>query len=237
MWIASLAALPSLLRLPGRRGHPLLAISSAIALLIAAPAAGRALAQEVDGETCTYTTYRWNVELRRSVDHRLVRHPYSSLSEEEVDPVTGCTVCEEDQRVVDVPPLEPFQLCAKLADRVEEVLARLILAGEPIFSVQGYRVGRSRGVPDASGNRTQFSNHSYGIAIDINPEQNGLYTDCVSFGPDCRLLRGGPWRPSAPGSLTPDGAIVRAFKALGFRWGGEIGGRQKDFMHFSPSGY
>ncbi|NIR43913.1 MAG: hypothetical protein GWM93_06850, partial [Gemmatimonadetes bacterium] len=182
-------------------------------------------AQAAEPETCTYSTYRWNVDLRRSVDHRIVRHPYSALRDEEIDPATGCTVCEEDQRVVDVPPLQPFRLCARLADRVEKALAELIDAGEPIHTVQGYRVGRSRGDVDEHGNRTRFSNHSYGIAIDINPDQNGLYTDCVRFGPGCRLLRGGPWRPGQPGSLTPDGAIVLTFKALGFRWGGEIAGR------------
>jgi hypothetical protein len=31
--------------------------------------------------------------------------------------------------------------------------------------------------------------------------------------------------------------VVRAFAAAGLRWGGAAAGEQKDFMHFSPSGY
>jgi len=117
------------------------------------------------------------------------------------------------------------------------VLERLQRAGEPINEIIAYRVGRTRGDADRNGNRTGFSNHSFGIALDINPKQNGLYHDCPVFGPSCRLVRGGPWRPGEAGALTADGATVREMKAAGFHWGGEIEGRQKDFMHFSPSGY
>ena len=95
----------------------------------------------------------------------------------------------------------------------------------------------TRGKVDAESNRTQFSNHSFGIALDINDEQNGLYGQCFSFGPQCKLRKGGPWRPDQFASLVEDGDIVQSMKALGFKWGGEIQGRQKDFMHFSPTGY
>jgi hypothetical protein len=55
---------------------------------------------------------------------------------------------------------------------------------------------------------------------------------------ECQLLRGGLWRPGFdPYSLQQNGLIVRMLKEIGFKWGGEIEGRQKDFMHFSPSGY
>jgi hypothetical protein len=51
-------------------------------------------------------------------------------------------------------------------------------------------------------------------------------------------LRGGAWQPGVdPYSLSADGIVVRELQNLGFRWGGEIAGRQKDFMHFSPTGY
>jgi hypothetical protein len=86
--------------------------------------------------------------------------------------------------------------------------------------------------------RTRFSNHSFGIAIDVNSASNGLYTNCISFGAQCRLHRGGPWRPASDtASIAADSRLVRRMRAAGFRWGGEIRGRQKDFMHFSPSGY
>ncbi len=186
---------------------------------------------------CTYQTYRWNVELRRGVEFDMVQHSYDLLSDDEVDPSSGCTVCEEDQVIVDVPPLKPFQVCWQIAEDVRSALGVLARAGEPLYEVHGYRVGRTRGEPDADGNRTVFSNHSYGIALDVNPEQNGLYDQCPVFGPGCRLLRGGPWRPPRPGSHTAEGAVVRTLKEAGLLWGGEIAGNQKDFMHFSPTGY
>jgi hypothetical protein len=96
---------------------------------------------------------------------------------------------------------------------------------------------KSRGAADGNGNRIGFSNHSFGTAIDINPEQNGLYDNCITFGPQCRLLRGGEWRPGTPGTLDKNGDIVTLFKQAGFQWGGEIVGKQKDFMHFSLTGY
>ncbi len=187
--------------------------------------------------SCTYRTYKWNVDLRRAVEHETVRHPYDELAPEEIDASSGCTVCEEDQVEVEVTPLRPFRMCSSLAPEVRAVLTDLLAAGEPINEVVGYRVGRSRGDVDLHGNRTEFSNHSYGIALDINPLQNGLYDHCDNFGPLCRLIRGGPWRPGEPGTLTADGRIVIEMRKAGFEWGGEIAGRQKDFMHFSPSGY
>jgi hypothetical protein len=192
---------------------------------------------EGDPKTCTYKTYKWNVYLRQAVEVETVRQPYSDLRPDEIDPATGCTVCEEDQATIWIPPLAPFRVCKKLAPQIRAVLQDVISAGELIHEVEGYRVGKTRGDPDGDGNRTKFSNHSYGIAIDINPQQNGLYDRCLRFDPHCRLIRGGPWRPEQPGTLTADGTVVKTMKAAGFRWGGEIQGKQKDFMHFSPSGY
>jgi len=188
-------------------------------------------------KTCTYQTFKWNVNLSRSVGHEKIQHSYNDLTPEEIDPTTGCSVCEEDQETISIPPLAPFRVCKVFAPVVRKTLLKLIQQGEPIYEVVGYHVGRTRGKTDADGNRTEFSNHSYGIAIDINPQLNGLYDHCVRFGPNCRLIRGGPWRPGQPGTLTSESPIVKAMKAAGFRWGGEIQGNQKDFMHFSLTGY
>lgn len=187
--------------------------------------------------TCSYQTFNWSVNLKKALDYEIVSRPYNNLTPEETDPVSGCTICEEDQEIIHIQPLAPFRICKKLAPAVKETLTNLIQSGEPIYEVIGYRVGRTRGETDTNGNRTSFSNHSYGTAIDINPMQNGLYDNCVNFGVDCKLIRGGPWQQGQPGTLTSEGRIVKALKAAGFKWGGEIKGNQKDFMHFSLSGY
>jgi hypothetical protein len=186
---------------------------------------------------CSYRVFKWDTVRRVASPTIEVRHAYSALTQRERDSATGCSVCEQDQERIELPGLNPFRICRKLAPAVRETLMRLILAGEPIHEIDGYRVGLTRGTIDAHGYRTQFSNHSYGIAIDINPKLNGLYHHCTRFGPQCQLMRGGPWRAGTPGTLTSVSHIVRALGAVGLRWGGEIDGTQKDFMHFSPTGY
>ncbi len=108
--------------------------------------------------------------------------------------------------------------------------------GFPIATLTGYRVGRTRGPLDARGLRTQYSNHSLGVAIDINAETNGLYDRCVEWGPHCRLRIGGKWDPHNSLSITRGRAPHTHMEAVGFKWGGELTGRQKDFMHFSLTG-
>ncbi len=203
--------------------------------LMSALSAGAASRPSPD--QCTYEMQVWNVNQKSSVDLKNVRHSYSELLPEEIDPATGCTVCSEDQTSIEIPLLPAFSVCYKLAPRVHDVLSRLIQNGAMIRTVVAYHVIKSRGIVDGNGNRTGFSNHSFGTAIDINPELNGLYDNCLEFGPQCRLLRGGEWRPGTPGALDKNSDIVSLFKQAGFQWGGEIAGKQKDFMHFSLTGY
>ena len=187
--------------------------------------------------TCSYEVAVWNVPAKRIIEVQRVRHSYLELTEEEIDPETGCSVCSEDQVAVSLPSIDKFRVCYKIALEVSNTLLELIKKGEPIYSIRGYEVVRSRGDVDDNGNRTMLSNHSFGTAIDINRETNGLYDKCVVFGTECRLLLGGHWRPGVSGTLVENGPVVSAMKELGFKWGGEIKGRQKDFMHFSITGY
>jgi hypothetical protein len=217
--------IPVSYRVSGKLRRPLLVV-----LLMASNAA---MAQ-----SCHYLDWRWNVAQQRAVQHNTVFKDTSELLSEELDMQSGCTVCAEDQQAIKLEGLPEFSVCKRYAPLVRDMLQQLISQGEKINSVIGYRVGRTRGDIDAQGNRSGFSNHSFGIAIDINTAHNGLYGNCVQFGPRCKLLRAGPWRPGDdPFSLQPDGLIVKAFQEAGFKWGGEIAGRQKDFMHFSPTGY
>lgn len=189
-------------------------------------------------DQCSYESYQWSTVEKRAVNRHTVTHPYSELSRNEIDPITGCSVCREDQVRLSIPPLKPFYVCHIVAPYIDSAVRDLLAAGEPIQTIIGYRVGKTRGDLDKDGLRTRFSNHSFGIAIDINSAHNGLYDHCLRFDSTCRLIRGGPWKPQTqPLSLARDGAIVERLKREGFHWGGEIRGRQKDFMHFSPSGY
>lgn len=187
-----------------------------------------ALAQD-----CHYQTWSWSVRERRPVDVRQVVTSRAKLTPEERGPYEGCTVCEEDQTQIQVAGLQ-FKMCRRYAGRTEKLLKQLHSRGFSLRELEGYRVGRSKGSLDAQGLRTQFSHHSYGVALDINANLNGLYDNCVTFSSSCRLLRGGHYNPSINGAVTP--ATAELFKAQGFKWGGEIQGQQKDFMHFSPTG-
>jgi hypothetical protein len=130
-----------------------------------------------------------------------------------------------------------FRVCNVLMPKVRHILSNAYNDGFTFNKVVGYRVGMTRGEIDKHGNRTQFSNHSFGIAIDINEDQNGLYDQCLQFTDKCRLRKGGAWRPAIEGTLTKEGKIVKLMKEYGFKWGCEIQGWQEDFMYFSPTGY
>jgi hypothetical protein len=186
---------------------------------------------------CTYTTYKWNVDLKKVVEFKTVSHAYSSLEKHEVDERTSCTVCEEDQVWIKIGSILPFRVCKVLEPKIRDVLSSAYYNGFTFNKVVGYRVGMTRGKVDEEGNRTQFSNHSFGIAIDINEGQNGLYDQCIQFSDKCRLRKGGRWQPEVEGALTKEGQVVIQMGERGFKWGGEIKGWQKDFMHFSPTGY
>lgn len=188
-------------------------------------------------QQCTYVTYQWNVRDRKAVGQRTVVKPYSELTAEEKDAQSGCSVCEEDQVTLVFLGLRPFKVCRKVASRVSQIMEMLLRVQAPLREVTGYRVGMTRGELDAAGNRTGFSNHSFGVALDVNAAQNGLYENCINFDSSCRLVMGGQWHPGRAFSLTKDSVIVLEFKRNGFLWGGEISGQQKDFMHFSLTGY
>ena len=187
---------------------------------------------------CSYDSYQWSTKTKSAENRIRVHKPYAELNAEEIDDRTGCSVCEQDQRWIQVAGVEPVRLCKNVAASYQAILRDALANGFEIRSLVGYRVGKTRGDVDAAGRRTQFSNHSFGIALDINAASNGLYTNCLVFGPQCKLHRGGPWHPAGdPASIAASSRLVREMKKAGFYWGGEIEGRQKDFMHFSPNGY
>jgi hypothetical protein len=79
----------------------------------------------------------------------------------------------------------------------------------------------------------RWSVHAYGEAIDVNPVENPY-------------LEGGIVRPAAgaayvnrarvrPGMAMPGGALVNAFAAVGWKWGGRWAA-SPDYQHFSATG-
>ena len=77
-----------------------------------------------------------------------------------------------------------------------------------------------------------WSNHAYGLAVDVNPVENP-YVGC-GMTRDPAALRYVDRTPLRKGMVTP--AVVRAFRSIGWGWGGDWSGQTKDYMHFSHNG-
>ncbi|WP_030170310.1 M15 family metallopeptidase [Spirillospora albida] len=81
---------------------------------------------------------------------------------------------------------------------------------------------------------SHWSQHAYGLAIDINPCENPYVTasghvahkDCVKY----RKRTG-----RTPGLIHAGDRVVKAFASIGWGWGGSWTGT-KDYQHFSSTG-
>jgi hypothetical protein len=80
---------------------------------------------------------------------------------------------------------------------------------------------------------TTYSQHAYGLAVDVNPFQNPyLKGDLVL--PELA----GAYKDRSrqrPGMILPGGPVVRAFASIGWGWGGSWQSL-KDLQHFSANG-
>lgn len=107
-----------------------------------------------------------------------------------------------------------------IADKLQQVFQEIFEGEEqfPIYSAGAYswRGGRSE--------------HNWGTAVDINPDENYcVYTNGTVVGKY--------WKPYLdPYSITPYGEVIRAFEKHGFTWGGDAWSGNRDFMHFSYLG-
>lgn len=115
-------------------------------------------------------------------------------------------------------PLERVELVDAYGGDDEAVMAANVTSGFNCRRVMG-----------GSG----WSQHAYGLAVDINPRQNPY-------------LRGGTVLPPEgvdyldrshvrPGMVVAGDAVVSAFDAIGWHWGGRWRS-SKDWMHFSLTG-
>jgi hypothetical protein len=79
-----------------------------------------------------------------------------------------------------------------------------------------------------------WSEHTYGHAVDIDPDQNPYVSPSGRIEPPF----GRPYVNRSkvrPGMITRNDVVVRAFRAIGWHWGGDYQ-RSKDYMHFSATG-
>ena len=80
---------------------------------------------------------------------------------------------------------------------------------------------------------TTFSQHAYGLAVDVNSFQNP-YVDGDVVLPE--LASAYVDRDhSRPGMIEENGPVVRAFASIGWEWGGDWE-NLKDYQHFSQNG-
>jgi hypothetical protein len=109
----------------------------------------------------------------------------------------------------------------------------IVRAWDPDAPSTGDGNGTGAFVCRASTGSTYFSQHAYGLAIDVNSFQNPYAKGRVLL-PELAssyLARG---RVRA-GMVTADGPVVRAFARVGWEWGGSWR-HSKDYMHFSRNG-
>jgi hypothetical protein len=80
---------------------------------------------------------------------------------------------------------------------------------------------------------SRWSEHAYGRAIDVNPIENPYVSGGRTSHPASE-----PYLDRTPcrkGMACPGTALVRAFEAIGWGWGGNWTSVQ-DYQHFSSSG-
>lgn len=142
---------------------------------------------------------------------------------------------------------------AKYAGRLKRVFARLYALRFPIRHMRlsdtyGGRHPKDRDVTASfecrqasaspcGGLRNRgtgsWSNHAYGLAVDLNPRENP-YVGCGQTRDRTALSYMNRSRVR-PGMVTR--AVVRAFASIGWKWGGAWTGSTKDYMHFSWNGH
>ena len=173
----------------------------------------------------------------------------------------GCPVSLSDLRVVTVPYVDfegerrdgQIIVHRDVSGSVERVFRKLYTLRFPIRHLQlSDMYGPARAIPDdedvtgsfqcrdsvpspcvggtASGH---WSNHAYGHAIDINPIENP-YIGCGQVY-DPRMRPYVDRSRLKKGMVTP--AVVRAFRSIGWGWGGDWSSGTKDYMHFSTNGH
>lgn len=132
-----------------------------------------------------------------------------------------------------------------VTDDVVEVFAQLWRARFPIEELRVTRRDELEAAPTGDGNNSgafvcrpvvggsTYSQHAYGRAVDLNPFQNPYTKGDVVLPELASAYLDREWR--RPGMYGADSAVVRAFDAIGWTWGGTWRTAQ-DRHHFSLTG-
>lgn len=182
-----------------------------------------------------------------------------TLSEETIDIIDGVSFKENDKvelndlRLVEVrhygfdDNIHSGELIVhkKVAEEVCDIFEELLQAEFPIEKIRlidEYGADDDLSMEDnnssalcvryITGTGNVFSNHSYGIAIDINPIQNPYVRGDTVLPPEGEdyLDRS----QNKKGMIRPGDACYTAFKSRGWTWGGDWRSL-KDYMHFEKS--
>ncbi len=167
--------------------------------------------------------------------------------------VPGCPVAADDLAYVrltfwgfdDQRHTGELLVNASVADDLVGVFRRLYDARFPMEELRVTPRSELDAHPTGDGNNTEsfvcrpstgsttYSQHAYGLALDLDPFQNPYTKDDLVLPElaSAYLDRG----DVRPGMITPDGVAVRAFASIGWTWGGTWSSL-KDYQHFSQNG-
>ena len=132
-----------------------------------------------------------------------------------------------------------------VAEDVVAVFRKLYTARFPIESMGISRLEDLDAPPTGDGNVTgafscrpirggkEYSQHAYGLAVDLNPFQNPYHRGDVVLPELASAYLNRDW--VRPGMITTDGPAVRAFASIAWGWGGSWS-TLKDYQHFSLTG-
>jgi hypothetical protein len=131
------------------------------------------------------------------------------------------------------------------ADDLVEVFRNLYDARFPIEEMRITAKAEQTAPPTGDGNdtgafncraargTTTYSQHAYGLAVDVNPFQNPYLKGDLVLPELAGAYRDRSWH--RPGMILPGGPVVRAFASIGWGWGGSWHSL-KDLQHFSANG-
>jgi D-alanyl-D-alanine carboxypeptidase len=134
---------------------------------------------------------------------------------------------------------------AKAAGDLVTVFRKLYDARYPIQRIEPVDAYRGSDFDSIEANNTSafncrsatgssnWSQHAYGMAVDLNPCENPYVSASGSVAhKDCVKFKNRGRRD--PGVIHRGDTVVRAFASIGWKWGGDWSGI-KDFQHFSPN--